>query len=165
MKSFKELFIYQTLTKDHPLLSGEPLFSEASAKVRTFSEPRKSFQEKFSNLMHFPAIVDGCQGHIRHTHYYILYRRRGNGAGETGGGIWEGGRYRGGELLLSGKTIISHPEVYRTVVSINIETSFSDCQLSGLHTGVYESIQFMAVLFSLPPYVRRELSLQICVAV
>lgn len=71
----------------------------------------------------------------------------------------------GGKLLLSGKTIISHPEVYRTVVSINIETSFSDCQLSGLHTGVYESIQFMAVLFSLPPYVRRELSLQICVAV
>ena len=71
----------------------------------------------------------------------------------------------GGELLLSGKTIFSHPEVYRTVVSINIETSFSDCQLSGLHTGVYESIQFMAVLFSLPPYVRRELSLQICVAV
>ena len=70
-----------------------------------------------------------------------------------------------GKLLLSGKTIISHPEVYRTVVSINIETSFSDCQLSGLHTGVYESIQFMAVLFSLPPYVRRELSLQICVAV
>ena len=71
----------------------------------------------------------------------------------------------GGKLLLSGKTIIAHPEVYRTVVSINIETSFSDCQLSGLHTGVYESIQFMAVLFSLPPYVRRELSLQICVAV
>ena len=71
----------------------------------------------------------------------------------------------GGKLLLSGKTIISHPEVYRTVVSINIETSFSDCQLSGLHTGVYESIQFMAVLFSLPPYVRRELSLQVCVAV
>lgn len=30
---------------------------------------------------------------------------------------------------------------------------------------MYESIQFMAVLFSLPPYVRRELSLQICVAV
>ena len=26
------------------------------------------------------------------------------------------------KLLLSGKTIISHPEVYRTVVSINIET-------------------------------------------
>ena len=83
---------------------------------------------------------------------------------------WEGGDGAvedtgGGELLLSGKTIISHPEVYRTVVSINIETSFSDCQLSGLHTGVYESIQFMAVLFSLPPYVRRELSLQICVAV
>ena len=70
-----------------------------------------------------------------------------------------------GKLLQSGKTIISHPEVYRTVVSINIETSFSDCQLSGLHTGVYESIQLMAVLFSLPPYVRRELSLQICVAV
>ena len=69
------------------------------------------------------------------------------------------------KLLLSGKTIISHPEVYRTVVSINIETSFSDCQLSGLHTGVYESIRFMAVLFSLPPYVRRELSLQVCVAV
>lgn len=69
------------------------------------------------------------------------------------------------KLLLSGKTIIAHPEVYRTVVSINIETSFSDCQLSGLHTGMYESIQFMAVLFSLPPYVRRELSLQICVAV
>ena len=81
------------------------------------------------------------------------------------GGDGEGGRYRGGKLLLSGKTIISHPEVYRTVVSINIETSFSDCQLSRLHTGVYESIQFMAVLFSLPPYVRRELSLQICVAV
>ena len=71
----------------------------------------------------------------------------------------------GGKLLLSGKTIISHPEVYRTVVSINIETSFSDCQLSGLHTGVYESIQSMAVLFSLPPYVCRELSLQVCVAV
>ena len=71
----------------------------------------------------------------------------------------------GGKLLLSGKTIIALPEVYRTVVSINIETSFSDCQLSGLHTGVYESIQFMAVLFSLPPYVRRKLSLQICVAV
>ena len=71
----------------------------------------------------------------------------------------------GGKLLLSGKTIFSHPEVYRTVVSNNIETSFSDCQLSGLHTGVYESIQFMAVLFSLPPYVRRELSLQVCVAV
>ena len=81
LKSFKELFIYQTLTKSHPLLSGEPLFSEASAKVRTFSEPRKSFREKFSNLMHFSAIVDGCQGHTRHTHYYILYRRRGNGAG------------------------------------------------------------------------------------
>ena len=76
-----------------------------------------------------------------------------------------GWKIQGGKLLLSGKTIISHPEVYRTVVSINIETSFSDCQLSGLHTGVYESIQFMAVLFSLPPYVRRELSLQICVAV
>ena len=81
LKSFKELFIYQTLTKGHPLLSGEPLFSEASAKVRTFSEPRKSFREKFSNLTHFPAVVDGGQGHIRHTHYYILYRRRGNGAG------------------------------------------------------------------------------------
>ena len=79
-----------------------------------------------------------------------------------GGGKMQGG---GGKLLLSGKTIIALPEVYRTVVSINIETSFSDCQLSGLHTGVYESIQFMAVLFSLPPYVRRELSLQICVAV
>ena len=83
-------------------------------------------------------------------------RKGGDGRAEDAGG---------GELLLSGKTIISHPEVYRTVVSINIETSFSDCQLSGLHTGVYESIQFMAVLFSLPPYVRRELSLQICVAV
>ena len=71
----------------------------------------------------------------------------------------------GGKLLLSGKTIIAHPEVYRTVVSINIETSFSDCQLSGLHTGMYEPIQSMAVLFGLPPYVRRELSLQICVAV
>ena len=76
LKSFKELFIYQTLTKGHPLLSGEPLFSEASAKVRTFSEPRKSFREKFSNLTHFPAVVDGSQGHICHTHYYILYRRR-----------------------------------------------------------------------------------------
>ena len=32
LKSFKELFIYQTLTKGHPLLSGEPLFSEASAE-------------------------------------------------------------------------------------------------------------------------------------
>ena len=85
LKSFKELFIYQTLTKGHPLLSGEPLFSEASAKVRTFSEPRKSFWEKFSNLTHFPAIVDGGQGRLRHTHYYILYRRRGNGAGETEG--------------------------------------------------------------------------------
>ena len=81
LKSFKELFIYQTLTKGHPPLSGEPLFSEASAKVRTFSEPRKSFREKFSNLTHFPAVVDGGQGHIRHTHYYILYRQRGNGAG------------------------------------------------------------------------------------
>lgn len=87
LKSFKELFIYQTLTKGHPLLSGEPLFSEASAKVRTFSEPRKSFREKFSNLMHFPAVVDGGQGHIRHTHYYILYRRRGNGAGGTEGNV------------------------------------------------------------------------------
>ena len=86
LKSFKELFIYQTLTKGHQLLSGEPLFSEASAKVRTFSEPRKSFREKFSNLTHFPAVVDGGQGHIRHTHYYILYRRRGNGAGGTEGG-------------------------------------------------------------------------------
>ena len=85
LKSFKELFIYQTLTKGHQLLSGEPLFSEASAKVRTFSEPRKSFQEKFSKIMHFPAVVDGGQGHIRHTHYYILYRRRGNGAGGTRG--------------------------------------------------------------------------------
>ena len=85
LKSFKELFIYQTLTKDHQLLSGEPLFSEASAKVRTFSEPRKSFREKFSNLTHFPAVVDGGQGHIRHTHYYILYRRRENGAGGTEG--------------------------------------------------------------------------------
>ena len=85
LKSFKELFIYQTLTKGHPLLSGEPLFSEASAKVRTFSEPRKSFREKFSKIMHFPAIVDGYQGHTRHTHYYILYRRRGNGAGGTEG--------------------------------------------------------------------------------
>ena len=46
------------------------MFSEASAKVRTFSEPRKSFREKFSNLTHFPAIVDGGQGHIRQTHYY-----------------------------------------------------------------------------------------------
>ena len=71
LKSFKELFIYQTLTKGHQLLSGEPLFSEASAKVRTFSEPRKSFREKFSNLTHFPAIVDGGQGRLRHTHYYI----------------------------------------------------------------------------------------------
>ena len=87
LKSFKELFIYQTLTKGHPLLSGEPLFSEASAKVRTFSEPRKSFREKFSNLTHFPAVVDGGQGHIRHTHYYILYRRRGNGAGGTEGNV------------------------------------------------------------------------------
>ena len=87
LKSFKELFIYQTLTKSHPLLSGEPLFSEASAKVRTFSEPRKSFQEKFSNLMHFPTIVDGGQGHIRHIHYYILYRRKGNGAGGTEGNV------------------------------------------------------------------------------
>ena len=85
LKSFKELFIYQTLTKGHPLLSGEPLFSEASAKVRTFSEPRKSFREKFSKIMHFSSVVDGGQGHIRHTHYYILYRRRGNGAGGTEG--------------------------------------------------------------------------------
>ena len=84
LKSFKELFIYQTLTKGHPLLSGEPLFSEASAKVRTFSEPRKSFREKFSNLTHFPAVVDGGQGHIRHTHYYILYRRRGKWSGMGG---------------------------------------------------------------------------------
>ena len=85
LKSFKELFIYQTLTKGHPPLSGEPLFSEASAKVRTFSEPRKSFREKFSKIMHFSSVVDGGQGHIRHTHYYILYRRRGNGAGGTEG--------------------------------------------------------------------------------
>ena len=99
LKSFKELFIYQTLTKGHPLLSGEPLFSEASAKVRTFSEPRKSFQEKFSNLTHFPAVVDGGQGHIHHTHYYILYRRRGNGAGGTEGWRWDGGRCRGGLWL------------------------------------------------------------------
>ena len=99
LKSFKELFIYQTLTKGHPLLSREPLFSEASAKVRTFSEPRKSFREKFSKIMHFPAVVDGGQGHIRHTHYYILYRRRGNGAGGTEGWRWEGGRCRGGLWL------------------------------------------------------------------
>ena len=87
LKSFKELFIYQTLTRGHQLLSGEPLFSEASAKVRTFSEPRKSFREKFSKIMHFSSVVDGGQGHIRHTHYYILYRRRGNGAGGTEGNV------------------------------------------------------------------------------
>ena len=83
-------------------------------------------------------------------------RKGGDGPAEDAGG---------GNYYCPVKTIISHPEVYRTVVSINIETSFSDCQLSGLHTGMYESIQFMAVLFSLPPYVRRELSLQVCVAV
>ena len=58
LKSFKELFIYQTLTKGHPLLSGEPLFSEASAKVRTFSEPRKSFQKKFSKKVHIFDLLD-----------------------------------------------------------------------------------------------------------
>ena len=102
-----------------------------------------------------------------HTIHIIIYYIDG-GEMEREGRKGEDGTVEdtgGGKLLLSGKTIISHPEVYRTVVSINIETSFSDCQLSGLHTGVYESIQFMAVLFSLPPYVRRELSLQICVAV
>ena len=102
--------------------------------------------------------------------HIIIYYIDGGGMEREGreGRKGEDGRVEdtgGGKLLLSGKTIIAHPEVYRTVVSINIETSFSDCQLSGLHTGVYESIQFMAVLFSLPHYVRRELSLQICVAV
>ena len=98
-------------------------------------------------------------------HIIIYYIDGGKWSGRDGRVKMGRRKMQGGELLLSGKTIISHPEVYRTVVSINIETSFSDCQLSGLHTGVYESIQFMAVLFSLPPYVRRELSLQICVAV